>query len=115
MIDSTKKTELETSNQIHSLQLKAVDLFPSFFFRARVSPLGGQQIGPIEASCSDQAIASELIAAVELENIWEIGMTLWRPSDSNHWKREWFLPRPGVVLPYAREQTNKTEKKIIVM
>lgn len=57
MTDSAKKTELETSNQVYFLQLKAVDLFP-YFFRAGVSPLGGQQIGPVEVSCSDQATAN---------------------------------------------------------
>lgn len=81
--DSAKKSELETSKQIYFIQFKAVDLFLSgFFLAARVSSLGWQQIGPIEASHSDQAIASELIAAMKLANIWETGLkkSVWLTS-----------------------------------
>lgn len=75
MTDSAKRAESETSNQICSAQLGSWDFVPSFYFlQGQGQPLRRTTNWADGASCSDQA--GELISAMELENFWEITLTL---------------------------------------
>lgn len=73
MTDSAKNTESETSSQIYFIQLGSWDFAHSFYF------LQGQGQPLRTTNWTDGGIMfwpGDMIAAMELENFWEITVTL---------------------------------------
>lgn len=75
MKDSAKKTESETSNQIYFVQSGSWDLVPSsYFFQGQGQPLRRTTNWPDGGIVFSPGKRAD--AAMELENIWEITLTL---------------------------------------